>query len=231
MKKVIVLCLVAVMLLLVGCDKEPPTDSGQSFGYTETDIESVIFTDIQNEITLDLSANNALKTGLMRITYDPDQKKTDAGEAIYELKIDGKSLYVYSENVAAYDGSEPYPCQEFDVLGYLDGMLVGEVTQLGGYAADASVEVKNKQGLVAQIKENGEFFTELGKAKIIKLASAADYTVPSAEYTVEIDEESIAICGDYLKVGEDLYAVIEGNFSFLAEYSFSHSSNGFMPWI
>ena len=260
MKNFLIVCLV-VMLLLVGCKKqetpEPeqdpapvttpaenpggtgndpdapasPDPSVPSFGYTQGTIASVTVTDIAKEITVDASANSALKAGLMRITYDPAEKKTDVGEAIYELKINGKSMYVYAENVAAYDGSDAYPCKSFDLLAYLNGLFVGDVMPLGGYAADATVKVQNSTGGTAEISDKAAFFVELGKVKVIKLGYAADYTVPSVVYTVEIGEESMQICGNYLKIGTDLYAVIEGNFAFLSAYTFSSSSGGFLPWI
>jgi len=151
----------------------------------------------------------------MSVKYHPDQKKSDAGNAVYELKLNGKSLYVYPENVVAYDGSDPYPCLEFGILEYLDGLLSGEVTQLGGYAESASIKIKNNQERIAQVSDQADFFAKLGKVKIIKLARASDYTVlPDADYTVTIGEERIVICGSYLTVGEDLYAVMEGDFSF-----------------
>jgi hypothetical protein len=266
MKKVIILCLVAGMLLLSGCSQQknldsdplqtsggteseidtesavdtestgdagntPETPSLQTFGYAQEDITSVIFIDLNKGISVDVSANSALKAGLMSVKYNPDQKKSDAGKAVYELKINGKSLYVYPENVVAYDGSDPYPCLAFGMLSYLDGLLNGEVTQLGGYAESASIKVKNSQGLIAQVSDSAEFFAELGRVKIIKLARVSDYTLPDTEYTVLIGEERVVICGDYLSVGEHLYAVAEGDFSFLSEYKFSSSSDGFLPWI
>lgn len=248
MKKAIILCLIAGMLLLSGCSgqqisgpdhEQTPADAKKdsdmpslmTLGYTEDELASVIFSDLSKGISVDVSANKVLKAGLMSAKYDPDQKKADVGEAVYELKIGEKSLYVYPENVVAYDGSEPYPCLEFGILAYLDGLFDGEVTQLGGYAESASIKVKNSQGLIAQVSDSAEFFAELGRVKIIKLARVSDYTVPDTEYTVLIGEERVVICGDYLAVGEHLYAVAEGDFSFLSEYKFSSSSDGFLPWI
>ena len=258
MKKVIVLCLVVGLLLLSGCSQQKKTDSDplqtsgdtestvstesggdtpetpslQTFGYTQKDLASVIFVNVSKGISVDVSANSALKAGLMSVKYHPDQKKSDAGNAVYELKLNGKSLYVYPENVVAYDGSDPYPCLEFGVLAYLDGLFNGEVTQLGGYAESASIKIKNNQERIAQVSDQADFFAKLGKVKIIKLARASDYTVlPDADYTVTIGEERIVICGSYLTVGEDLYAVMEGDFSFFSEYTFASSSDGFLPWI
>ena len=244
MKKIAILCLVAVMLL-VGCNKggasdptpspnpdgNPGTSELQSFGYTTGALVSVIFTDVEKGISVDLSANGVLKAGLKSAKFRADEKKANAGEAVYELKIDGKSLYIYPENVVAYNGSDPYPCREFNILAYLNGLFAGEVTTLGGYAVDASIKVKNKQGLVAEIENNAAFFTELGKVKVIKLEKAADYTVSDVEYTVAIGEQALKICGNYLGLGADLYAVVEGDFLFLSEYTFSSSSDGFLPWI
>ena len=258
MKKMIILYL-AAMLLLVGCGKQTspeaattlatdsvqtttatesetdatvPTEASlQGFGYAQGTLASVTVTDIAKGISADVSANGVLKAGLMSIKYDPAQRKVDGGTAVYELKIDGKSMYVYAENVAAYDGSDPYPCLSFDLLTYLNGLFVGDVISLGGYAADASVKVQNSTGSVAQVSDKAELFTEIGKVKIMKLAHAADYTVPTVEYTVEIGEESMEICGNYLRMRADLYAVIEGDFAFLSEYTFSSSSGGFLPWI
>lgn len=260
MKKVIILCLIVGMLLLLGCSQQRDLDSDplqtlgdtesevdteregdagnapetpflQTFGYTQENVASVIVIDVNKGISVDVSANSVLKAGLMSVKYHPDQKKSDAGEAVYELKINGKSLYVYPENVVAYDGSDPYPCLEFGVLAYLDSLFHGDVTQLGGYADSACIKIKNSRGQTAQVSDRTDFFTKLGKVKIIKLARASDYTVPDADYTVTIGEERVVICGNYLTVGEDLYAVIEGNFSFFMEYTFSSSSDGFLPWI
>ena len=209
----------------------PETPSLQTFGYTQEDLASVIFVNVSKGISVDVSANSALKAGLMSVKYHPDQKKSDAGKAVYELKLNGKSLYVYPENVVAYDGSDPYPCLEFGILEYLDGMLSGEVTQLGGFADSASIKIKNNQGQIAQVSDQTDFFAKLGKVNIIKLARASDYTLPNADYTVVIGEERIVICGSYLTVGEDLYAIMEGDFSFFSEYTFASSSDGFLPWI
>lgn len=255
MKKMTILCL-AAMLLLAGCEKQtspeaetdsvqtttaaedetaatvPPEASLQGFGYAQQGtLASVTVTDIAKGISADVSANGVLKAGLMSIKYDPNQRKVDGGTALYELKIDGKSMYVYADNVAAFDGSDPYPCLSFDLLAYLNGLFVGDVTSFGGYAANASVKVQNGTGSVAQVSDKAALFTEIGKVKIMKLAHAADYTVPTVEYTVEIGEESMEICGNYLKIKADLYAVIEGDFAFLSEYTFSSSSGGFLPWI
>ena len=238
MKRIVILCL-AVAMLLVGCNKnsqQDPTDPTgtpelQSFGYATGELASVIFTDAQKGISVDLSANTALKAGLKSAKYRADEKKTNVGEPVYELKIDGKSLYVYAENVVAYNGTEAYPCHEFNILAYLNGLFVGEVTALGGYATDANVVLKNSQGSIATVNNNAEFFTELGKVKVIKLANKADYTVPSVEYTVAIGAQSHKICGNYLGIGADLYAVIEGNFAFLAEYEYSSSGGEYLPWI
>lgn len=235
-------------MLLAGCNNEvsdTPTDSpsaddttatpesvtDESFGYTTGELALVIFTDLKKGICVDLSANVALKAGLMSARYRSDEKKANAGEAIYELKIDGKSLYVYPENVVAYNGSEQYPCREFGILAYLEGLFVGEVTELGGYDADAGIKLKNSQGLTAKIGDSADFFAKLGKVKIIKTANAADYTLPDVEYTVEIGEEEIVICGNCLKIDGELYVIAEGDFAFLSEYTFSSSSDGFLPWI
>ena len=114
---------------------------------------------------------------------------------------------------------------------YSRGLRAGEPTELSGFSADATVKVNNAQGLVAEVEDNAEFFAELGKAKLVKLANAADYTVPSATYTVAVGEEGIGIHGRYVKLGADLYAVTEGDFAFLGDYTFSSSSGGFLPWI
>ena len=268
MKKILILCL-AAMLLLAGCNKqtsdpEPdsnpvttpaattpaetpaetpggtendpnapvtPDPSVPSFGYTQGTISSMTVTDIAKGITVDVSANGVLKAGLMRITYDPAAKKADAGEAIYELKINGKSLYVYAENVAAYDGSDAYPCQSFDLLAYLGGLLVGDVIALNHYDTNATLKVQNGTGGTAEISDKPAFFVELGKVNVIKLGYAADYTLPSVAYTVTVGEESMKICGNYLQIGADVYAVTAGNFAFLSTYTFSSSSGGFLPWI
>ena len=203
----------------------------KSFDYATGDLESVIFTDVKKGISIDLSANGVLKSGLMSAKYNSDEKQINVGEAIYELKIDGKSLFVYSENVVSYNGSDKYPCREFDVLAYLDGLIVGDAVQLNGYAADASVNVKNNVGAVAKIDDKAEFFAELAKVKTVKLARVADYTISEATYKITIGDQTIEICGGYLKIGEDLYAVIEGNFDFLSSYTFASSSGGFLPWI
>ena len=255
MKKIMILCLAAA-LLLAGCNKqeslehestdpaqtlggtENPPDTTESpetlvqcFDYAHETFVSVTVTHIAKGVSVDVSANNALKAGLRSVKYDPEQKKSDAGTAEYELKINGKSLYIYAENVAAYDGSDPYPCLMFDLLSYLDGLFVGDVTSLGGYATDATVKVQNSAGGIAQVSDKSEFFTKIGMVKIIKLAHATDYTVPTVGYTIEIGEESMGICGNYLKIGADLYAVVEGDFTFLSGYTFSSSSDGFLPWI
>lgn len=258
MKKGIVLCLVAGMLLLSGCSQpkdlvsdpsqtvsdteretERETDAGnapqtpslQTFGYTEEELASVILTDVNKGVSVDVSANGALKVALMNVKYDPDQKKSDVGGVVYELKLNGKRLYVYPENAVAYDGSDPYPCLGLDLLAYLSGLLSGEVAQLGGYADSASIKIKNNQGQIAQVSDQTDFFSKLGKVKIIKLARASDYTLPVVDYTVTIGEESVVVCGNYLTVGEDLYGVIEGDFTFFDDYSFASSSDGFLPWI
>ena len=271
MKKIIIFCLVAVMLL-AGCDNRtpdsndetlyvpdkqteseseeqttpesdeqtPPEDdeqtppesdvtTAQGFGYTEADLDSLILADLRRGISVDVSANRVLKAGLMDLKYNSDAKKTDVGEAVYELKINGRSLYIYPENVASYNGSEAYSCLGFDALAYLDGACAGEVTQLNGFADDVTVKVQKAQGLLVRVNDKPDFFTKLDKVKIIKVANASDYVVPSMEYTVTIGENSIKICGDYLSIGEELYAVVEGDFSFLTKYAFSSSPDGFLP--
>ena len=88
MKKAIILCLIAGMLLLSGCSgqqtsgpdpEQTPADAKKdsdmpslmTLGYTEDELASVIFSDLSKGISVDVSANKVLKAGLMSAKYDP----------------------------------------------------------------------------------------------------------------------------------------------------------------
>lgn len=241
MKKIAALLLILSLLLLASCDadnqkpsvdnQQPEESTSSSFSYTQGDIGSVILTDVKKDITFDITANGVLFAGLLSIKYNTDEQATETGDILYELKIDGKQLEIYEGNIAAFDGSLKYPCQGFDICDYLSDIFDGEVTQLDGYSTDANIKLRNNKGLSAELGDKSAFLSTLASAKIIKLSAPTDYNISATNYTITIDDVSIKICGDYVMIGEDLYAITEGDFAFLSDYKYSSNSDGFLPWV
>lgn len=220
-----------------GSGNTPPSEENQTpdtyvgFGYAEGEITSVIFTNVKSAITFDITANSALMSGLNNLKYNPADSTTETKELLYKLNIDGKNLDVYEGNIVSYDSSLTYPTQGFDICTYLSALFVGEVTQPLCYSDDPTVKLQNNKGLSAEITDKSSLLSTLSLVKVIALSTPADYNINAANYTISIDDTTIVICGNYIKIDEDLYAVIEGDFAFLSDYKYSSDTGGFLPWV
>ena len=201
------------------------------FSFAEGEINTVIFTDLQNSVTLNLSYCTTLLSGLKSLRYNPEQEASISTEILYELVIDGKKLDVYDGNVVAFDGSATYLCQGFEISTYLSCVYVGVETFLVSSDTTTTIVVKNNKGLTASITDSAELVSALSQVVIIALSNPSDYTLPGVDYTITLADEVVKICGGYIAIGDNLYAIIEGDFTILSTYKYSSTSGGFLPYV
>lgn len=202
-----------------------------AFDFAEGEINTVIFTDFENSVTLNLSSCTTLLSGLKSLRYNPEQEASISTEILYELVIDGKKLDVYEGNIVAFDSSLAYSCQGFEISTYLSTLYLGDEMFLVSNDGNPTIQVKNSNGLTAEITDKSLLLSALSLVKVLALTTPADYTLPGVDYTITLGDEVVKICGGYITIGDNLYAIIEGDFAILSTYKYSSTSGGFLPWV
>ena len=234
--------IVAVCLLfLVGCgngrkDDLPPEPI--AFGFTEADFGEIIFNDYRvtdDILTVDLSGNNRLREILESLCYNEAEGDiTPEGVEKYSLYFGARAFRFYEDGTVLYsDGinGEVSVLLYGEGLSYLDGVTAGAAASVGEYSEDAEITVHDGNNLKAEITENGEFLISLNEVKVIRLSNAEDYTLSELDYTVKIGGDTIKIYGDFITINGELYAIFEGDFDFLSDYTYKSDSSGFLPWV
>ena len=218
---------------LDGYDYRPtPKKLSSLVGFDES-ISSLLFHDVQKNLTLDLSNNTKLYTLLLTVEGDvvtPDAET----EVKYTITLSDKVLSVNADGSVSYTTAEGEAARMMptgDALSYLDTVTEGEVMPLGGFDAEAEIKAYNSQKLVCEITEKEDFLARLGEIKLIKLTKKSHYTLGDYEFVIVIGNDVIKLYGDFVTVGGDAYYITEGDYEFLSELSYSASSDGYLPWI
>ena len=226
------------MLLLVGCDRgredNLPTEPIE-FGFSDGDLEEIFFEDIEGDLLIDLSANTEIREILSGLCYTDGEATVMPSEGgRYFISFGGKAFTVFADGAVWYDDGVNAPKSVIlsdSGLSYLDGVTSGEAFALCGYSEDAKITVHDGNNLKAEITEKGEFLANLNEVKVIKLLNGGDYLLSEVDYSIKIGEETIKVYGDFVKLGEELYAILEGDFDFLSDYTYKSDSSGFLPWV
>lgn len=237
MKKLVAIFMAVCLLFLVGCKKNgdnlPPEP--ELFGFSEVDFAEILFEDIADDILIDLSANAMITEILENLYYtDGEGGEMPATGEKYSLYFGGKSFTVYESGAVWYNDGENAPKQvllDGEGLSYLDTLTSGDVFALDGYSEAAEIKAYNDANLVAEITEKGEFLANLNEVKVIKLLNRDDYLPLDVEYTIKIGNVTIKIYESYIEIGNDIFAVCEGDFEFLSDLTYKGDSSGFLPWV
>ncbi len=210
-------------------------------GFGEDEISDLTLENVGGGFTVDVSANTHLKELLLSVCYDSVEEMSpdadyDMPDPKYILNFGDGALSVFESNTVCYTDAESDIQVGFikiygNAFAYLDTVTEGEITSRDGYSEDAEIKAYNDKNYVAEITEKAEFLASLNEVKLIKLSCAEHYTLGKQNYTVKIGDEVIKIYGNYVTIGNELFAVTEGDFGFLSELTYSSSSSGFLPWI
>ncbi len=245
MKKFLSLLLILALMFIVGCNNvvpdtppednppedTPPVSGPTAFAYTMDDLASVKINYIENNITLDLSANTELKQFLCNLRYDAaEQVSDDTPVTKYILTFGGNTLTVLEGGIARYNGDEAVAVMDED-FSYLDGLVAGEVENFKEYSADLEIKAYNHQNFSCEVADKEAFLENLNKVKFVKLSNKEHYALERENYKINIGEDTIKIHGSLVVLGEELFAVCEGDFNFLAKLTYKSDSSGFLPWI
>ena len=238
MKKAILYIGLICLFLLVACG---PTNVGDTdpvaldFGFTDDELSTVFYQDIDGDFFIDLSGNGVALEILSNLCYfDGANAISEEAEEQFVIGIGAKSITVYTDGSTAYnDGNSGVKAvvidgDEFD---YFCQITEGNIGKVGQYSETAEIVVYNSKNLVCEVEDVAAFLENLNEVKVIKLSNGNDYSLSNEEYKISIDNKVIKIYGDFIKIGSDVYAVLEGDFGFLSELSYSYSSDGFLPWV
>ena len=234
MKKTVAILLTICLfaLALVGCTKKPETENNSpnamSFGYTESDLESIVFHNVTFGITVDLSANTELKNILRNVTYNSLEKSEGVGEVLFELTIGGKNFNVFDGNEVEYNGGERVPV-DIDLINFMSTVIdESGARAFKDYGTDVDIKAYNEKNAFVEVKDaekKEEFLAELAKIELVALNYPAHYTLGNHLYAMQIGEDIIKVYDGYAVVGESLYAVVGGDFDFLADLDYP------LPWL
>lgn len=237
MKKTILFIWLILLFLFISCGKTNdviPTPESFDFEFTNTDFEMVLYEDAERDFMLDLSNNVKVKEIFSSLSYFIGNETVMPEDAKFVLAIGSNIITVCKDDsVWLNDGTTSTKNIIIDGEGfdYFDTLTSGDAKKVGSYNDSSQFVVYNSKNYVCKIEENDEFLESLNEVKIIKLSNPNDYTIGEVDYTISIDNSMIKIYGDFVSIGSDLYAVVDGDFGFLSELDYSYSTDGFLPWI
>ena len=236
MKKFLLILAVLSLAFTVSCGRasvDPTAPEAIDFGFSEEELSTVFYRDIAGDFFIDLS-ENAVALGILSELSYFDTTDTNHEESVgkFEIAIGTNTITVYNDGTVTYDnGVNEAKTVEIDgdEFEYFYSITVGNVTSVGQYDNSAEIVVYNSKNMICEIEENEEFFENLNEVKVIKLSNGGDYSLSNEEYKISIDNKVIKIYDDFIKIGSDVYAVLDGDFGFLSELSYYYSSGGFLP--
>ena len=231
---------------LAGCaSKVDSTESSQepsntptkiSAPYAAADLETVLFTDAEKALTLDISDNQHLTSLLLSVEYyEPDQKaEPDISQenASYILSLRNVELEIYADDLVRFtpkngaDGGTETAVVLQDEFAYLDTIIEGGAVAFDGYNATQTIKAYNAQNAVSEVTEKESFLESLQALRFVKLQNKAHYQTGAATYTVQIDSDKITVYQKFVEVNGELYSIYQGDFDFLGALQYSFSSDG-----
>ena len=230
-KKTIILFVLVGLLLICSCGPQNPKEINLT--YTENDFENISLYINDLDLTLDLSNDQELKDLLLSLKlYKNNSTVTVDQTSEYVLSFGNYEFTIYSYKGVNYIDND----NEFDAMvlndefNYLDELFEYENLNFNNYLQAEKIKVFNSKNDSAEITDKVDFLEKLTAISYIKLNKKEIFNLGDLTYKIEIDNETINIYDKYLVIGENLYILVEGNFSFLSSLKFS-SSSGWLPWI
>lgn len=235
----LILLLIFGLFIISGCrvvDDEPNVKPQEiSINYSENDLKNVSLSINDLDITLDLSGNSYLKTLLLSIKLYKDNEYDSSVERTskYVLSFNNYEFTIYDDETICYiDGEGEYDFlytlnNEFK---YLDTLYEKEILDFNKYTDSVSIKVFNSSNDSVEITEKNDFLSNLRQVKYFKLLNKEYYDLGNLKYKIQIDEEVINIYNKYIIINDNLYIVLDGDFTFLNNLKFS-SSSGWLPWL
>lgn len=200
--------------------------------YTKSDLENILLTINDIDITLDLSHNSFLKTMLLSLKLYKSNITEDRTSK-YVLSFSDYEITIYDNDTICYidnDNELDYLFTLNDEFDYLDTILEGDILDFNKYTENQDIKVSNSNDDSIQIENKLEFLNALKKVKYIKLSEMDNYNLGDLKYKIQIDEQILYIYNKYIVIGDNLYIIIQGSFTFLNNLKFS-SSSGWLPWL
>ena len=246
-KKLIAVC-IATLCCLTGCqnggESSSSSDRPNDFvkmttPYGAEDLQTVLFTDENKDLTVNVSDNQHLKSLLLSVEYYevPEHSQENAlADVQYTLTLANMELQIAQEGVVGFvtDSETTTALVVRDEFAYLATILGGDVISMDGYTATQTVEVTNAENKQGEITDKTAFLQSLSALRFVKLNNKAHYAIGDKGYTIKIDNDEIFVYQKYVVIGEELYLLCQGNFEFLGGITFgssSTSSGGWLPWI
>lgn len=202
--------------------------------YTEANVQTILFTDTEKVLTVDVSGNARLQSLLLGVEYYTQAEQSGEINAKYVLTLQGVELQIGANGEVCFlfeDETEQKAVVLNNEFAYLDALINGGAVSFDGYTATQNVQVYNDKNAEGTISNKAEFLQNLQSVRFVKLNNKADYQTGAKIYTVKIDNEEIAVYAKYVTLNGNLYAIYEGGFEFLKNMKFDKVESGELPWL
>lgn len=237
----------AALCCFAGCQgggesssSEKPSDFVEiSTPYAAEDLQTVLFTDENKDLTVNVSDNQHLKDLLLSVQYYevPEYSQKNVLEEVqYTLAFANLELQVGQDGFVGFvtESETTAALVVRDEFAYLSTILGGAVASFNGYTGAQSVEVYNAKNEKGEISDKAAFLQSFSALQFVKLNNKAHYAIGDKGYAIKIDNDEISVYEKYVVAGEELYLLYQGDFEFLKGITFDSSTNssgGWLPWI
>lgn len=223
---------------LAGCAPKGSTDESTKLSapYAAEDMETVLFTDAEKALTLDVSDNQHLKSLLLATEYyEYEPSQNDSKDAKYILSLHDREIRIYVGGVVRFIFTDAERQEKTAVVlnnefAYLDTIAEGGAVAFNGYTATQNIKVYDAENVGGEITEKDVFLESLQGLRFVRLNNKAHYQTGAATYTLQIGNDEIAVYHKFVTLNGDLYIIHQGNFEFLKDLKFSSSSD-WLPWL
>jgi hypothetical protein len=202
--------------------------------YTAEDLQTVLFTDVEKVLTVEMSDNTRLQSLLLGAEYYTQAEPNGEFTAKYILALQGVELQIGTNGEVCFlsaDETEQKAVVLNEEFAYLDTLIDGNALSFDGYTATQNIQVYNDKNAEGTISNKAEFLQSLQSVRFVKLNNKADYQTGTKNYTVKIDNDEIGVYAKYVTLNGELYAIYEGSFGFLQDIQFSKIESGELPWL
>ena len=204
--------------------------------YTVENLTTILFTDVDKALSVEVTANMHLQALLLDAVYYtnsseslPDDQNADKyvlslqGLDLF-FKVDGTISFVFADNTA----------QQAVVLqnefAYLDTFIETTAVSFDGYTAEQSIKVYDAENKGGTVTNKEDFLQNLRTIHFVKLNNKDHYQLGAATHSVRIDNDELTVYSKYITLNGELYSIYQGDFAFLSDVQFSTSS-GWLPWL
>ena len=247
MKKIWIAVCMAALCCFAGCQgggESSSSDKPSDFiematPYTAEDLQTILFTDENKDLTINVSDNQHLKDLLLSVQYyevPQHSQKNGLEDVQYTLAFADIELQVGQDGFVGFvtESETTAALAVRDEFAYLATILGGDITSFDGYAAAQSVEVYNAKNEKGEISDKAAFLQNVTALRFVKLNNKAHYAIGNKGYVIKVDNDEISVYEKYVVIGEELYLLYQGDFEFLKGITFDSSTNssgGWLPWI